>query len=448
MKDEVLGELDYNKYVWVKGLNKTLFGSDVQVRVLVQDENQEGILDVQREAYQTYLENEERYIKEVPQYLLDYYKWNYEEIDRVVYLEEDKQKDTIAENALFRMCKVFFLFICRDGSFGWILGSSWSKMAFAVLLSELEPRVLHTREELRFLHKLNDNTFDTLIHDGKKYWSTWDELPFYDELVNVRIEVEGSVDEGVNSKQQNAYTQYLSNKKEYLKKLSDFLLPIYLGDKKRAEEMIQTNQPVVVKTALPKRLVIDQNGNMGWICYTNWDDSYIGVLLSSDRIEIMTEYQLRNLSKSNIVEDDVCGKLFVDPMFGCKTEIVRLFGGIKTTNVAFRLVKGNLTNQQRASYEKYQNLDPKFWDGIKDEMLEYYLSLYEDLQDYMDIPESLEKDKVTRDSVMEIVHFKELYFSFDGMAGWLCESPTDEEDGIAFEFSDGKIKLIPQPEIL
>ena len=81
-------------------------------------------------------------------------------------------------------------------------------------------------------------------------------------------------------------------------------------------------------------------------------------------------------------------------------------------------------------------------------MLEYYLSLYEDLQDYMDIPESLEKDKVTRDSVMEIVHFKELYFSFDGMAGWLCESPTDEEDGIAFEFSDGKIKLIPQPEII
>jgi hypothetical protein len=87
IKDEVFGEVEFEKNIWWRSMDKTLYGSDVVIRVLVQDKNQEGILDVQRKAYQTYLENEERYIKEVPQYILDYYKWNYEEIDRVVELK-------------------------------------------------------------------------------------------------------------------------------------------------------------------------------------------------------------------------------------------------------------------------------------------------------------------------------------------------------------------------
>ena len=150
MEDKIFGEVEFEKNIWWRSLDKSFYGSDVLIRVLVQDENQEGILDVQRKAYQTYLKNEARYIKEAPQYILDYYKWYFEEIDRVVELEENKQKDTITENVLFRMCKVFFLFICRDGSYGWILGCSWLKNGFAVLLSEPEPRVLKTRNELRY----------------------------------------------------------------------------------------------------------------------------------------------------------------------------------------------------------------------------------------------------------------------------------------------------------
>ena len=63
MKDKILGELEFNKYVWRRSLNKTLFGSEIDVRLLVQDNNQEGILEVQRNAYKTYLKNEERFIK-------------------------------------------------------------------------------------------------------------------------------------------------------------------------------------------------------------------------------------------------------------------------------------------------------------------------------------------------------------------------------------------------
>jgi len=105
IKDEVLGELEFDRYVWWRSIGKSLLGQDVMVELLVQDENQEGILDVQRKAYQTYLENEEKYIREVPKYILDYYKWNYEEIDRVVELEPGDQKDIITEKTLFEMCK-------------------------------------------------------------------------------------------------------------------------------------------------------------------------------------------------------------------------------------------------------------------------------------------------------------------------------------------------------
>jgi hypothetical protein len=44
MKDEILGELEFNKYVWKKSLNKTMFGSEIVVRLLVQDNNQEAFL--------------------------------------------------------------------------------------------------------------------------------------------------------------------------------------------------------------------------------------------------------------------------------------------------------------------------------------------------------------------------------------------------------------------
>ena len=48
IKDEVLGELELDRYVWWRSMEKSMFGSDVIVELLVQDENQEGILDVQR----------------------------------------------------------------------------------------------------------------------------------------------------------------------------------------------------------------------------------------------------------------------------------------------------------------------------------------------------------------------------------------------------------------
>ena len=266
IKDEVLGELEYNKYVWVRSMDKTLYGSDVVIRVLVQDENQEGILDVQRKAYQTYLENEEKYIKEVPKYILDYYKWNFEEIDRVVYLDEEDQKDTITEKALFVMCKVYFLQIARDGSFGWVFGCSWiERKGFVVLLSEEEPRILMNRDEFRYLHKMNDDTFGLLVHDGENSWKGLKKHSFFGEEENLVIELEGGVEDAITDAQKKAYAEYLEKEDELFKKFTEVL-----------------KASGTDRTALPKTLYIDIEGNYGWFCHAQWNKRYIGVLLSED----------------------------------------------------------------------------------------------------------------------------------------------------------------------
>ncbi|MBR5800244.1 MAG: DUF2262 domain-containing protein [Lachnospiraceae bacterium] len=284
IKDEVLGELEYNKYVWVRSMDKTLYGSDVVIRVLVQDENQEGILDVQRKAYQTYLENEEKYINEAPKYILDYYKWNFEEIDRVVYLEPEDQKDTITEKALFVMCKVYFLQIARDGSFGWVFGCSWiERRGFVVLLSEEEPRILMNRDEFRYLHKMNDKTFGLLVHDVANSWKGLTKHSFFGVEENLVIELEGSVEDTITEAQKKAYAEYLEKEEEHFKAFIEVL-----------------RATMVTETALPKTLYIDKEGNYGWICYIPWFDKYTGVLLSEEtplifkNTNLLLKYRKRN----------------------------------------------------------------------------------------------------------------------------------------------------------
>lgn len=449
MEDKILGEVEFNnKGSWRKLLNKTLFGSDEPIKLLVQDENQEGILDVQRKSYQTYMENEERYIKDVPRYLLDYYRWNYEEISKVLKLEEDKQKDTITENVLFRMCKVFFLFICRDGSYGWIFGSSWSKIAFAVLLSEPEPRVLKTREELRYLHKLNDPTIGLLVHNGGKIWTGLKQHHFFGELENLEIELEGGIDEGITSAQRKAYSEYLQKEEEYFREFSKMMLTAYVGDPKKAEAMLAIGPKINVQTALPKTLYIDKKGNYGWICYTAWNKSKIGVLLSEKKIHLLQSYQLKEYDKQEKTIDEVCGLLFRGYAGWEKIEVVRLAGSVYTMPVTIRTYDDPVSDKQRESYKKFLKLNTTQWEEIKDITLDYYLEGYDNFMEYIDIPDYLKRENVDRENVVKgLLEFTELFIKTNGRIAWLCECPTTD-DGLAFEFTNGEIDLISQIDII
>ena len=109
---------------------------------------------------------------------------------------------------------------------------------------------------------------------------------------------------------------------------------------------------------------------------------------------------------------------------------------------------GKLTREQREAYKKYQKQNPKFWENIKDVMLDYYLSIYEDMVEFIDVPEGLEIENVTRDNVLNIVDFGRIYFTYDGRGCFLGECPIGEEGGIGFEFTDGEIEIIDPIEIL
>ena len=440
MKDKILGELEFDRYVWWRSMNKSLFGSDVEVELLVQDENQEGILDVQRKAYQTYMENEERYIKEVPRYLLDYYRWHFEEIDKAIELDEEDQKDMITEKAFFVMCKVFFLFICRDGSFGWILGSSWSKEDIAVLFSEQGPRVI-TRDQLRNLHKLNDPTLGLLVHDGEKAWKGLEQNSFFDAPENLEIELEGSAEEGITPAQQKAYSDYLQKKESYFADMNKKLLTAYVRDEKLADTMLKSEHKVVVATALPKVLFIDRKGNYGWICYTSWDKSYLALHLSAEIHSWMTPRELREYSSAEKIYDKVFGTMFREFSTWRKLDVFRMDGDLQTSPVSVSTYENDITDEQRAIYQDYMSNLSNYIEKLKTELLDYYLHYYDSFEDYVEIPETMDKDHITRDKVIRILSFDHLLIHVKGRLAWNCESPT-EENGMAIEWVDGNVNVI------
>ena len=286
IKDEFFGEVKYKPNIgsWVGITDAPLYNSEGNLKLVVQDLEKEGILDVQREAYKTYLQNADKYKEIAVDYLLDYYKWNYEYIaSEVSDVNENDHKDVVTEKQLFEFIELWYLFICRDGSFGYAFGCCWDvDNGLAVLLSEEEPRII-SRTQLENLHKINDDTLGLLVHDGNNGWKGLKKHRFFGKEENLEIELEGSVEDGINEAQQKAYAAYLGKEDELFEKFTDVL------------QASGAN-----RIALPKTLYIDKEGNYGWICYALWKNKYMGVLLSQDTPRILSESRLRNYRRRSM----------------------------------------------------------------------------------------------------------------------------------------------------
>jgi len=284
IKDEFFGELKFRENSWCKRMNAPLYNSDGNLILAVQDDNKEGILDIQKESYKTYLQNADKYKEIAVDYLLDYYKWNYEYIaSEVSGVNEKDHKDVVTETQLFEFMTLWYLFICRDGSFGYAFGCCWDvDNGLAVLLSEEEPRVI-SRTQLENLHKINDDTIGLLVHYGKNAWKGWKKHSLFGKNEHLEIELEGSVEDDITEVQKKAYAEYLQKEDELFRKFTEVL------EASGAD-----------RTALPKVLYIDKEGNYGWICFALWNDKYIGVLLSEDVPSILSEKRLRNYRRKTM----------------------------------------------------------------------------------------------------------------------------------------------------
>ncbi|MBR0502083.1 MAG: hypothetical protein IJJ77_02435 [Paludibacteraceae bacterium] len=448
ISDEILGTLKYYNNAWCRRMDAPLFNSKGNLILVVQDDDKEGVLDVQRNAYNKYLQNANTYKSSVPQLIMNYYNWFFQEIEKKVTMDEEHHKDNITEELLYDMMSIWYLFICRDGSFGYAFGCCWDKdNGLAVLLSESEPRVI-SRTQLENLHKLNDPLLGLLVHNGDKSWTGLKQHHFFGELENLEIELEGGIEEGITSAQQKAYMEYLQKENEYFREFSKMMLTAYVGDPQQVEAMLAIGPKINVQTALPKTLYIDKKGNYGWICYTAWNKSKIGVLLSEKKIHLLQSYQLKEYDKQEKMIDEVCGLLFRGYAGWEKIEVVRLAGSVYTMPVTIRTYDDPVSDKQRESYKKFLKLNATQWEEIKDITLDYYLEGYDNFMEYIDIPDYLKRENVNRENVVKgLLEFTELFIKTNGRIAWLCECPTTD-DGLAFEFTNGEIDLISQIDII
>ena len=450
INDEILGSLRYNGRVWGRRLDTPVLNSDGNLIIVFQDDNKEGILDVQREAYKTYLQNEEKLKNSVTDYLLDHYKWINEYFMRTVSgIDESFHKDVVTEKQLYQAIDLWYLFICRDGSFGYAFGCCWDRENdLAILLSESEPRVI-TLPQLENLHKLNDPTVGLLVHDGKNAWKSLEVNKFFGKPENLEIELEGGVEEGITPAQQKAYADYLERKDQIFKDFSKMMLTIYMGSEKQAENTLLLGHPIAVKSILPKTLYIDRKGNYGWSCYTDWDKRYVDVLLSLDTPYIMEDGSLQMFSIKNPIVDKEMGVFFDDYLGLSSTIIVRIGSNIYTLPFTIEFFDDDkvISEDMRNSYKQYIELSKTLWEDVTGWSLDYCLSNYDELEKIYDLPESLQRINLDENSVMSLMKITKLYMSYNGRIAWLCEFPT-AADGLAYEFTKGYVCMITQPEII
>ena len=427
IKDEFFGELKFRENSWCKRMDAPLYNSDGNLILAVQDDNKEGILDIQREAYKTYLQNEEKYKEIAVDYLLEYYKWNYEYIAKEICdLDENDHKDVITETQLFVMIELWCLFICRDGSFGYTFGCCWDDVDdLAVLLSEEEPRVI-SRTQLENLHKINADTIGLLVHDGKNAWKGWKKHSLFGKNEHLEIELEESVEDGITEAQKKAYAEYLQKEDELFRKFTEVL------EASGAD-----------RTALPKTLYIDREGNYGWICYTEWNKGYVGVLLNKEQPLFMWVGDLKTAAKYQFINDKDCGMLFTDGVSADRIEILFYDNKVYSFAMDFQLVEGELTQEQRKTYKDFMKNKAKYWEDMKDKMLDYYLCIYDDVEANFNVPKEFEKENVTRDKVLKIIKFGRIHFYEDGGGCFLGKCPIANPEGevLGFEFTDGKIEI-------
>lgn len=302
---------------------------------------------------------------------------------------------------------------------------------------------------------MKDKVFgDIEYQDGS--WVRKETIEVYGKSRDISIKIRVDNQDSSLEIQKNAYQLFLSNREEYLRNM-----PLtFLNEYKLNYEDIQTrfrfsdnspllkeniNEVVIMQTVAPLVLLIDEKGNYGWICKCGWtEDRTIAILLSEDTPRILTPSQLRDYRK---IDDPVFGEMIYDAGWE-KREKKSLYGKEKLIRIATCDYEDGITDVHRASYKKYQENESRYLEEIPCALLEYYLSMYDEIKEYWRVPRQYTKKNVTKENIMDLIDFKTLYFRYNGMFAWLCECPWEEECGLAFVLSEDKIRVALQTDIL
>ncbi len=298
INDSIFGQIEYKDNEWIKTIDISLFGREKSMDIIVEDDNKEGILDVQRDAFVLYNENLSIYKETVPLTLLQYFLFHFEEINKVVILPEDAKKSTIKAERLFQMFKIMSLLFDRKGNFGWFCRFSWEEVGLVILLSEETPRILTTNQFLDY-RKLEDPVFGEMVFN-EDVWERNELINLYGIEKAVQISTD-DCDGKISEIERNSYENYKMYEMEYFNEIPSALLSYYLANYENVKEMWriprQYNKNNINKDNIMdlidfKELYIDEEGQCAWLCECPWEeDDGIAFLLSDGqvRVELQTD---------------------------------------------------------------------------------------------------------------------------------------------------------------
>lgn len=140
-EDSVFGIMKYDEY-WEKTEVLQFYEKTYQIRVIVETFENMDILDIQREAYKTYKQNLSRYIINVPNILLEYYKKNYDEIAKYNKIPESANYENVTKELVVKLIKIKSVYFDREGRFGWLCDCGWDEEnGISIILSGEKPFV-------------------------------------------------------------------------------------------------------------------------------------------------------------------------------------------------------------------------------------------------------------------------------------------------------------------
>lgn len=305
------------------------------------------------------------------------------------------------------------------------------------------------------MSKITDELIGELEYKDDSFYKT-EKFDMYGYTNEVEIQFHSVSKESISVEQKVAYKKYMSCKDDYFKILPQVLLDSYKLNydeiSKRVDvegtehDINNINIQTIVKMFIFETLYFDSKYNYGWICKCGWtEDRTIAILLSEDTPRVLTPSQLRDYHK---IDDPVFGEMVYDEDFWEKYETKNIYGKEKYVKVATDDCDGGISEVERKSYERYKESENHYFDIIPETLLSYYLSTYENVKEMWRVPRQYNKKNISKDNVMDLIDFKELYIDEDGQCAWLCECPWEEDDGIAFVLSDGKVRVELQTDIL
>ncbi len=303
---------------------------------------------------------------------------------------------------------------------------------------------------------MKDNVLGNIEYqDGA--WIREETIEVYGKSRDISIEIRADNQKSPLDIQKKAYQLFLSNRENYLKQMPLAFLNEYIFNYEDIQKRFtfsdnspllkeNINEVVIMQTVAPLVLLIDEKGNYGWICKCGWtEDKTIAILLSEETPRILTPSQLYDYRK---IDDPVFGEMIYDDDFWETHETKDIYGKEKHVRIVTDDYDGSISEDAQKSYKNYKENESHYFDIIPEALLSYYLKNYENVKEMWRVPHQYNKKSISKDNVMELIDFKELYIDEDGQCAWLCECPWEEDDGIAFVLSRKKVRVELQTDIL